>query len=295
MLNPYDGGVPSIPAKRASEYDALIVQSQELEDAVSVLQADDLVADDVVAELRTRYRNWHAAARRLLQPEAQKKLDEHRDGAMWSPGIQAYLLEPRKPSAFAEAAASNPEMFNPWQHPFEKVRERMEKQRSMLLDASPSESAAELVASDLAAVLRRLPIMLRTLSELRPEWSMPDAIRDEHDLQVVVGALLRTLFDDVRPEDYVPSKGGRNSRVDFVIPEVGVVIETKMTRPGLNALKVSEELLIDSGRYPNHPDCDAIIALVYDPNHRITNPKGLERDLTMRTQSGLSFQCVVIS
>ncbi|MHA6693418.1 PD-(D/E)XK nuclease domain-containing protein [Homoserinimonas sp. A520] len=235
----------------------------------------------------------HDALLRDTAPE--KKLDEHRDGTMWSTGIQAYLLEPRKPSAFAEGAASNPEIFSPWQHPFEKVRERMEKQRSMLLDASPSESAAELVASDLASVLRRLPHMLRTLSELRPEWHMPDEIRDEHDLQVVVGALLRTLFDDVRPEDYVPSKGGRNSRVDFVIPEVGVVIETKMMRPGLSALKVSEELLIDSGRYPNHPDCDAIIALVYDPNHRITNPKGLERDLTMRTQSGLSFQCVIIN
>jgi hypothetical protein len=102
------------------------------------------------------------------------------------------------------------------------------------------------------------------------------------------------LFDDVRPEDYVPSKGGGNSRVDFVLPEVGVVVETKMARASLTAGKLGEELLFDQGRYPKHPDCQAILAFVYDPGGRITNPRGIERDLTTRTASGLSFICVVV-
>jgi hypothetical protein len=279
---------------RTSEFELLVAQSQELERAMGALQGDAPVTDELISEVHGAFRTWHAAARRLLSGGAQSKFDEQRDGTMFSPGIQSYLLDPRKVSAFAAAAAENPEMFSQWQYPFEKVRERLEKQRSILLEAAPVESDAELVASDLAAVFRRLPSLLRTLSARRPSWSLESEIRDEHDLQVVVEALLRTLFDDVRPEDYVPSKGGRNSRVDFVLPDAGVVIETKMTRPGLNAAKVYEELIIDSGRYPKHPDCSAIVALVYDPERRITNPKGLERDLTLRTQSGLSFQCVVI-
>jgi REase_DpnII-MboI len=286
----------SIPGLRESQHQLRISESLTLENRMGQLQQGvDAPSEQLIADLRDSYRNWHAAARKLLDGDAQKKFDEQRDGTLFTPGIQAYLHEPRKPSALAEAAAANPEMFSPWQNPFEKVRERMERQRSLLREAVPGESDSERVATDLAVVLRRLTNMLHTLSELRPMWQLADEIRDEHDLQVVVEALLRTLFDDVRPEDYVPSKGGRNSRVDFVLPEVGVVIETKMTRPGLNASKVFEELLIDSGRYPNHPNCDAIIALVYDPTRRISNPKGLERDLTLRTQSGLSFTCVVIS
>jgi hypothetical protein len=171
----------------------------------------------------------------------------------------------------------------------------MEKARVLLLEAAPSATPAELVATDLVRVLRRLPRLLETLNRARPDWKLIERIADERDLQAVVEALLRTLFDDVRPEDYVPSRAGRNSRVDFVLPEVGIVIETKMTRPGLDAKKVAEELLIDAGRYPKHPDCDVVIALVYDPERRIVNPAGLEADLTQRTQYGLSFSCVVIN
>jgi hypothetical protein len=41
-------------------------------------------------------------------------------------------------------------------------------------------------------------------------------------------------------------------------------------------------------------DCDAIVALVYDPTRRITNSKELEHDPTLRTEYGLSFTYVAI-
>ncbi|KQR64137.1 hypothetical protein ASF98_11595 [Arthrobacter sp. Leaf337] len=149
------------------------------------------------------------------------------------------------------------------------------------------------MAADLAKVLRRLPDFIHVLQQRRPDWPIGEAIKDERELQVLVEALLRTLFDDVRPEDYTPSRGGANSRVDFVLPEVGVVVETKMTRETMSAKKLGEELLVDAGRYPAHPNCEAVVAYVYDPDKRLQNPRGIERDLTQMTGSGIAFFCVI--
>jgi hypothetical protein len=53
-----------------------------------------------------------------------------------------------------------------------------------------------------------------------------------------------------------------------------------MTREGLGDRKVGEELTIDIARYRAHPDCGELYCFVYDPEHRIENPVGLEQDLS---------------
>jgi hypothetical protein len=53
-----------------------------------------------------------------------------------------------------------------------------------------------------------------------------------------------------------------------------------MTRASLTDKRVGEELLIDWGRYERHPDCRAIFGFVYDPGHYLSNPAGLEDDLS---------------
>ncbi|WP_150462942.1 PD-(D/E)XK nuclease domain-containing protein [Nesterenkonia ebinurensis] len=283
----------SIPAPRPSEFESLVVESEALEQAMSMLQDEPAPTMQEVGQVRRDYRDWHARARRLLVGDAVNRFDDQRDGNVFSPGVSKFLDDPRQESVLKAYDGSFP--MGRWQYPFKSVRGRLEKQRSILLEAAPTKSSAETVADELAEVLRRLPTFMQVLQRRREQWRVGEAIADEHDLQVVVEALLRALFDDVRPEDYVPSRAGSNSRVDFVMPEVGVVVETKMTRANLTASKLGEELLVDAGRYPKHPECSAIVALVYDPDQRIENPRGLEGDLTSRTESGLSFVCVVVS
>lgn len=281
----------NIPAPRPSIIHQLIAESEELEWRMSLLQGDEEPSHADITGLRRDYRAWHTRARKVLPTEIAKKFDEHRDGSLFKTGINQYLGDPRKESVFRAEDGTFP--LGRWQYTFDDVRGQLEKQRNLLIEAAPEESPSERVAADIAAVLRRLPEFLRVLQQRRPEWPIGEAIKNERELQVVVEALLRTLFDDVRPEDYVPSRGGANSRVDFVLPEVGVVVETKMTRASMSAQKLGEELLIDAGRYPTHPDCDAVLAYVYDPDRRLDNPRGIERDLTTRTASGLSFLCVI--
>ena len=108
-------------------------------------------------------------------------------------------------------------------------------------------------------------------------------INDEYDVQDLFHALLKLYFDDVRPEEYTPSYAGANSRIDFVLKDESIIIEIKKSRKTLTAKKLGEELMIDSQRYQAHPDCKRIICFVYDPEGFITNPKGIENDLSKDT------------
>lgn len=104
-------------------------------------------------------------------------------------------------------------------------------------------------------------------------------VNDEYDVQDLIHALLRIYFEDVRPEEWVPSYAGSGSRTDFLLPEIDTVVEIKKTRAGLNAKTVGEQLIVDIARYRKHPQCRRLVCFVYDPEGRIANPSGIETDL----------------
>lgn len=104
-------------------------------------------------------------------------------------------------------------------------------------------------------------------------------IEDEYDVQDLLHGLLRLHFDDIRPEEATPSHAGGGARVDFLLKAEQIVIEVKKTRTTLRAKELGEQLIVDRARYESHPDCRALVCFVYDPDGRIANPKGIERDL----------------
>lgn len=118
-------------------------------------------------------------------------------------------------------------------------------------------------------------------------------IEDEYDVQDLLHALLHIQFDDIRAEEWTPSYGGGSSRMDFLLKDHAIVVEAKMTRKGLGAKEVSEQLIIDAAKYRQHPDCKTLICLVYDPSSLVKNPRGIERDLAKLTGNGLDVICVV--
>lgn len=104
-------------------------------------------------------------------------------------------------------------------------------------------------------------------------------INDEHDLQNALHSILKLFINDIRAEDYVPSYAGGNSRVDFLIPEHGLIIETKMTNSSLHDKQVGEQLIIDFERYKSTKGYNHLICFVYDKEANIVNPSGLSKDL----------------
>jgi len=101
-------------------------------------------------------------------------------------------------------------------------------------------------------------------------------VTNEYEMQYLLEGVLRLFFDDVRPETYTPNYANSSNRTDFLLPKQKILIETKMTRVGLDARKISEELIIDKEHYRKHPSIEIILCLIYDPERRIKNPEGLK-------------------
>lgn len=141
-------------------------------------------------------------------------------------------------------------------------------------------------------IFARISLVIRQLRERHDDRPTLD-VDDEYDLQDLLRALLHLFFDDIREEEYVPSYAGKASRIDFLLKKESVAVEAKMTRKGLGAKEVGEQLLIDIARYKSHPNCKTLYCLVYDPTHRIKNPRGLEDDLSKKSD-GLMAKVFIV-
>jgi hypothetical protein len=140
-------------------------------------------------------------------------------------------------------------------------------------------------------ICRRFHLVAKKMQE-RHEGRPTLEIEDEYDVQDLLHALMTLYFDDIRPEEWTPSYAGGSSRMDFLLKQEQVVVEVKKTRKGLGARKVGEELMIDIQRYKAHPNCKSLFCFVYDPEGRISSPKGIENDLN-KTYDGLPVKVLI--
>ena len=131
----------------------------------------------------------------------------------------------------------------------------------------------------LKKVAGRFPEVVAQLTKRRaPDPAL--VMEDEYDVQYLFQALLRLEFEDVRPEETMPSTAGGSARADCLLKDRKIIIEFKMTRPGYDARGLRRELAEDFVVYAAHPDCERLFAFIYDPSRNIANPKGVETDLS---------------
>ena len=118
-------------------------------------------------------------------------------------------------------------------------------------------------------------------------------VNDEYDVQDLLYSILKLHFQDVRPEENAPSFGGRSARMDFLLKNENIVIEVKKTRNKLADNEITEQLILDVAYYKNHPNCNHLKCFVYDPENRVKNPRGIERDLSKLTDDNLSVELYI--
>lgn len=273
-----------IVSRPSDEIASLIRESEALEAEMERWQELDSAPRLEVDDLRGRFRDWMSRAKQQLVDDDRHEFHKCFDGGFFGINdVKSFLANP-----LAESPMRDEEggflLGERWANPFGSVREKLEKQRGLLSDAMRDMGSIDQTFDELEAIFRRIGDYIRAL---------PVEVTNEKQFQDVVEALLLALFNDVRREDPTPIHAGGSSRVDFQLPEIGVVIELKMTRSGLTDRKVSQELLVDAGRYPKHPDCRAILAVIFDPDRRLKNPRGLERDLGSPTRDGVPMRCVI--
>jgi hypothetical protein len=155
----------------------------------------------------------------------------------------------------------------------------------------PERPASETHLMRVERVLRGFHEVSRQLQH-RPQGRAPLLIRDEYDVQYLLGALLRLYFPDVRSEEYTPSYAGGSSRIDFLLKKEKIVIETKFATATLRDNKIGEQLMIDIQRYQTHQDCKTLVCFIYDPTGCLKNPAGLVDDLS-KDYGGLLVKVVI--
>jgi hypothetical protein len=134
-------------------------------------------------------------------------------------------------------------------------------------------------ASTLLQIGDKYSDVLRALS--KRERTRPAVVPiDEYDDQYVVHALLALFFDDIRAEEHTPSYAAGSSRIDFLLPEHGLAIELKHSRASMSDKQLADELIIDKSRYAVHPSVTHLVALVMDLDRKLTNPRGMEKQLS---------------
>ena len=145
-------------------------------------------------------------------------------------------------------------------------------------DQAGSDQAAPLVI--ITQLLRRFPAVVAELGIRYRQRPAMAQVNDEYDVQDLLRSILTGLFGDVRGEEPTPSHGGLASRMDLYLKNEQIVIETKMTRPGLTQRKVAEQLAVDKELYRSHDGCRMLVCFVYDPGRHLRSPAALENDLT---------------
>ncbi len=146
------------------------------------------------------------------------------------------------------------------------------------LTAPPAPSKPAKVEELLEVIVRGLRRAMHPLTHRR-KGTQPLSFGSEYDVQDLLHALLRPWISDIRPEEFTPSYAGSSTRMDFLLPAHGLVIETKIVRDRAHARRVGDELIIDIEHYRRHPACSALWCVIYDPDQLITNADGLRTDL----------------
>lgn len=150
-----------------------------------------------------------------------------------------------------------------------------------IIELSQTDISKESPVDNISNLIEKFHIIARQIRNRYDSRETLD-INDEYDVQDLFNALLYIYFDDIRKEEWTPSYAGQCARMDFLIKDCDVVIEIKKTRKGLSDKEVGNQLIEDIERYKIHPNCSTLICFVYDPEGRISNPRGIENDLSKK-------------
>lgn len=120
---------------------------------------------------------------------------------------------------------------------------------------------------------------------LRGEYRTTLTVEDEVDAQDLLHALLRTQFDNIETDEWMPNYSNGASCTTLLLNDSRLAVIVKKTRPGLNAKDITEQLKVDAARYRYHGRCTTLLCFMYDPDGRIGNPQGLETSLTSVSDS----------
>jgi REase_DpnII-MboI/Uncharacterized protein conserved in bacteria (DUF2321) len=142
----------------------------------------------------------------------------------------------------------------------------------------------------LEPMLRRLPRMIRQLRS-RHGNRPPFQVRDAHDLEDLLRALLPLHFDDIRIEGRTPGYAA-GTRTDLVLPAEAIALIVKAAGHELRETDIGAQWAEDLAYYRRRGGCRTVIGFVYDGEALLVGPAELEAAWSARDDE-LALRCII--
>jgi hypothetical protein len=129
---------------------------------------------------------------------------------------------------------------------------------------------------DVVDLLKRVPAGLRRWTwESKPKTSAKAAearrwhVDNEYHVQNLLWFLLAPMFPELVDEEYVPSVGQLQPRLDLAIPSLRLIVEVKFLRSGKPMGRLIEEIGADANLYLGRSDrFTQILPFIWDDSRR---------------------------
>lgn len=120
-------------------------------------------------------------------------------------------------------------------------------------------------------------------------------IKDEYDVQDILYTILKAIFPKLKHEEPTPSVGISFNKIDFILEDEGILIETKMLKEtDKDEKKVTDELKVDIQSYYKKEKIKNLICFVYDPFKKIKDKNNLYELNSEQTINGNKFLVKII-
>lgn len=141
----------------------------------------------------------------------------------------------------------------------------------------------------------RLDLVVSLLGNFEPameRWIALWPIHDEYAVQTLLWLILRSSFDDLRYEEYLPKLGRRGQRYDIGIPQLGLVVEAKYARKKTDFQRFVDEIGTDSAQLGTQTDFKRILVFIYDQSCSVEQYSWAKE--TIR-KINLVSDCIIVS
>lgn len=143
-----------------------------------------------------------------------------------------------------------------------------------LLESIPTIARQRPTIGEVVELLKGVPAGLRKWTweeKARTSKSLPRKwyIDHEYHVQNLLYFLLAPIFPELKEEEFTPSVGQKQPRVDLALSSLRLVIEAKFMRKRMSCQDIIEEISADTGLYlTKDSPYDKIIAFIWDDGAR---------------------------
>jgi hypothetical protein len=142
-------------------------------------------------------------------------------------------------------------------------------------------------------VCERINLSANLLGNRPRKGKSPYTVEDEYDVQDLVHAVIRAFVKNSVQENTISKLGGRSSRADITVEDLGLLIEVKYVRSPNDQSSLVEQLSQDLLLYTKWEPLKTIFFIVFNSKD-LRDPEALEEFSNIHKVNGKEFRLKVI-